>query len=307
MMSFDKLLFMHIPKTAGSSMNAYLESQFPPEQSILHLENQVFGVPMDQLPSFDDKNSLSAHLHYPTLNNIIDIKQFFTMTVLRDPLDQTLSHLGWMNRLGFAENKEELARYPDYIKHIVNRLHAMDLVSYFDTMDEHEKNFFDNCQTRYLLPVYGETELSEAHLEEAIANLQKFNLVGILEKFEQSLLLLAYYMNWRPPKKMPYNNPSRKKYFLDMESAGEEIKDRVHRLTRFDQKLYDAALEMFEHQKQKVFEELTREYPEFISSSGNESQQWEYLSKLQNTKGKKAVYKPKQSLRKKLKTLLRLG
>ena len=75
---------MHIPKTAGSSLNAYLEAQYPAAQSALHIENQVLGVPKEQLPTFEGKNFLSAHLKYDTLKDVLDVQQYFKMTMLRD-------------------------------------------------------------------------------------------------------------------------------------------------------------------------------------------------------------------------------
>ena len=158
-------------------------------------------------------------------------------------------------------------------------------------MNEHEKNFFDNCQTRYLLSIYGDIDLSLEHLNQAILNLCEFNLVGLVEKFEQSLILLAYYMNWQPPPKTPRQNPSDKKYFLNLETADDEVKERFARLIYYDQKLYCAARRIFDRQTRDVIQFIGREYPEKIKSL-DENDLWKTLTEFLFTYGKKAAYEP---------------
>ena len=259
------ILLMHIPKTAGTSLNAYIESQVSQEKSHLHIENLILGQKNPDLDRLENKRFLSAHLKIDTLRRYLDTDRYFTVTMLRDPTRQTLSHLAWVKRLADPQNQRELDNSPEYIKTIVDRISSMDLVAFFDTLTREEKNFFDNCQTRYLLPFHGEVDLTPAHIQEALQKLLRFDAVLLTERYQASTALLAFYMGWQPPAQPRVLNISKKKYFIDLETANEEIKQRFERITRYDQMLYEAAEEIFSGQLRKMLMTLKREFPAAFS------------------------------------------
>jgi hypothetical protein len=256
-----RLLLMHIPKTAGTSLNAYLEAQYAPENIVLHAENQILGKTREETRGLDEKHLLTAHLKLDTLARFIDSDRFFKVTVLRDPVRQTISHFGWVRRLADPENQKEFERSPDYIKRIVERMEKLDLVEFIDTMDRLEKNFFDNCQARYLLPFHGDVELEDAHLPAALRQLESFDLVGLTERFYDSLLMLSFSMGWPPPRKTPKLNTSSKRYMIDLENGSPELQDRFHQITRFDQAVYAHAEVLFQRQLRTMLKTLGRDHP----------------------------------------------
>jgi hypothetical protein len=260
----DRVLLIHIPKTAGTSLNAYLKSQFYPHQCILHAENLILGKPRNEVKGLEEKLFISAHLKIDTLRKFINTEQYFRITMLRDPAKQTLSHLAWVRRLAAAENRNEFENSPDYIKKIVERISQLDIVEFIETMDRLEKNFFDNCQTRYLLPFHGDVDLTEKHLREAIKKLNSFDVIGLTERYYDSILIIAYYLAWMPPPEEQRLNPSDKKYFIDIENVDEEVKRVFKKITQYDNALYEQAQTIFEKQVRNMLSALRVEFHDSV-------------------------------------------
>lgn len=168
--------------------------------------------------------------------------------MLRDPMRQTISHLAWVKRLGDSKHIKNFDSSPKYIKRSVERIDRLDIVELIATLTQEEKSLFDNCQTRYLLPFHGNVELIKAHLLDALYKLHKFDLIGITEKYEESLLLLSFLMGWTLPQAQKKLNQSDRQYLIDIESANEEVKKSLERITHFDKELYRHARAAFERQ-----------------------------------------------------------
>ena len=182
--------------------------------------------------------------------------------MFRDPIKQTLSHLAWVKGIGDPERRAEYNRSPDYIKRTVERINSKDIVEFLASMDYREKNFFDNCQTRYLLPFYGEVDLTESHVKEALLKLSSFDVIGITERFYESILLISFLMGLIPPEQENKKNISNKKFFIDIDNADEEIKRWFRKLTFFDNLLYKYACGIFERQIRNMLVILQTEFPD---------------------------------------------
>ena len=247
-----RVLHMHIPKTAGTSLNAYLQTQFPAEAAVMHVESRILGFSPGEVEGLGDHRLYSAHLKWNTLADFFDLTQFFTVTVLRDPVRQTLSHLAWVKRLGAPDQKREFAAAPEYVRRIAERINTLSFVDFVDSMGRHEINFFDNCQTRYLLPFHGEVRLEERHMPQALANLDRIDLVGLTEQFEAFLGLLAQQMNWQPPPDEVRLHRSDPRHILAIGEQDAEAQARMDRLTYFDRQLYQHAKERFDQQLAEI-------------------------------------------------------
>jgi hypothetical protein len=235
-----RLLLVHIPKTAGTSLTAYLGAHFPRNRTLLHAENQVLGLSKAAAGRLDDYDLVSAHLKLDTLSKHLDVSRYYTVTVLREPAGQLNSHLAWVRRLADPKHHDELKHSPDYLKHTVERLEKLDLVEFIDTMGPDEKTLFDNCQFRYFLP-QGTKEVDESQVPDGLARMAGVDLVGTTERLYDFLLVLAFTMGWEPPQRAPRLNTGRRAYFIDPEAAGEELQKRFRRLTRFDELVHRQA------------------------------------------------------------------
>lgn len=87
--------------------------------------------------------------------------------------------------------------------------------------------------------------IGERECEQAIRHLDHFTVVGILEQFDASVLLMAQSLGW---KKVHYarSNQNRKKPKLTKMSARDRALIEAH--TQWDQLLYEAAVQRLEQQ-----------------------------------------------------------
>jgi hypothetical protein len=127
------------------------------------------------------------------------------------------------------------------------------------------------------LPTYGDSDLDETALFEAVHNLHRINLVGTNEKFEHYLVVLAYYMGWQPPQIAPQKNLSQQKYIIDPRVEGESFEAYLKKLTTYDQRLYQNALEIFERDVQNLLQLVrNRRHGEF----GEDALTWDAFEKF---------------------------
>ncbi len=82
-----KLVFLHIPKTAGQSVHAYLQGGFSAaEIAPSRMNNMLIGMTLDEIRRY---RLFSGHLDWALLDGIEPPK--FVFTILREPRDRILS------------------------------------------------------------------------------------------------------------------------------------------------------------------------------------------------------------------------
>lgn len=201
------LFLMHIPKTAGSSLNAFCASHYPCGWSATHLESlqnyQNFTSTMLRSMGF-----LSGHLTLQAVRSkdYID-DRFVTLTVLREPWSQLRSHLSWVRRLALPEHKVAFEQHAPMVQKAALRLHEQGPKRFLQSMDANEKKLFHNVQSRYLLNLF-QSDPQESDLELAFRNLRAFDIVGITERMRDSLKLLCTRMAWKKTRRLKRENVS---------------------------------------------------------------------------------------------------
>lgn len=95
-----KILFDHIPKCGGTSLKAYLSSQYPKWKIFLIIDQKSIesfkNMPKDKRLQYDliqghSANKLIDYVHPDTLK----------ITMLRDPIDRIISHYYYVKRTKF--------------------------------------------------------------------------------------------------------------------------------------------------------------------------------------------------------------
>jgi hypothetical protein len=227
-------IFLHIPKTAGTTLNHIMERHYPPHQ--IFSFGPVDGVeaftqlPLEQRHAF---RLVRGHMAFGLHAYVRPPYRYFTM--LRKPVERVISYYYFM-----------LER-PEHYLH--NSLHEnrMGLEAFvasgWSTMAE-------NAQTRMLSGVYhgppGFGELDETVLEAAKRNLrEQFVTVGLTERFDESLLLLRRYLGWN---KIYYQrqNVTRKRPSRRQISPQTLAVIRAH--NQLDLELYDYARALMDAQ-----------------------------------------------------------
>lgn len=238
--------FLHIPKTAGTTLNAILARQYSPDETHeIMMRGMSWLVPRPTLVprpliSLSKIRRLKSalgcgrtvrmiHGHFDlSIKKVLpgDVRLF---TFLRDPVERAISH------------------YYHYRRQIGDPIHPLAMRS---TLEEWVGGCglveMDNGQTRRLA---GEMNLAcgrvtQQLLERAKASLvQTFAVVGLTERFEESLILLQRAFGWTlhrfALRNVGDNRPRRTELSWETLKAIEEC-------NRYDLDLYRFAAGLFE-------------------------------------------------------------
>lgn len=227
------VIFLHIPKAAGSTLHAVLRRKYP--------KHQIYDVSTAQLPAFHalplqrraELALVKGHMPFGIHEHIPN--DFTYITLLRDPVERAISHYYYVLRRT--------------THNLHDRMKRMELEDYVTSGITHE---MDNGQVRLLsghdddLPFGG---CGEQHLREAIGNLREhFSVVGLAERFEESLLLMQHALGWITAPYYVKRN-ARLGRAPEIPAA---VRRRIADVNRFDIALYDYGRALFEAQTREV-------------------------------------------------------
>ncbi|NNK13105.1 MAG: hypothetical protein HKP52_02610 [Desulfofustis sp.] len=179
-------VFMHIPKTAGTSFNTLAQSVYPKGTAISHIEL----LPQSKYSSLAEYyNYISGHLRLGSIQESFNSENIDLYTILREPYAQLESHLKWL--IQTAANQEN--RYFEVTNPIIYNLGVKlgqvifadkdSLTEFVGNLNSVEAAFVDNLQTRYFLDRQPE-RVALDNVETAMGNSSLFKLIGITEKYD---------------------------------------------------------------------------------------------------------------------------
>jgi hypothetical protein len=256
------LLFLHIPKTAGSTLGRVVTYQYCPAEAV-EQPNQDPEVPLyggTYWPPFDfyrtyyppfeydgvdgerlarAKNVLAARSdeirvvmgHFPFGIHQLLPKSSTYLTVLREPIDRVVSL--YYHTLKYSNN-------PLHDRLVTEGISLKEFVSDIACKEA------DNDQTRRLSginPEFG--QCSVEMLEIAKQNLrERFSVVGITERFDETLVLSRRILGWHGstdywPSLVNKDRPRR-------ESLSSEAADTIAKHNALDAELYAFACQLFD-------------------------------------------------------------
>lgn len=261
----DILYYLHIPKTAGTTLIESLKKHFPSDSI---LEPQSWKQLSHNMPNdFSNFRLVKGHFGY-AVYRILPKKPVY-ITVLREPEEVVISHLKMLRRqqtprrrFNISENDtiSELILRP-VIKGLLNpQAHwlvaDLDVISLTKGLDlKLLDKFLLEDQAEFMLSHISDKKL----LEIAKERLSKFAFVGIVERFEESLFLLHYIMGWRPIRNIVQLNPTPTK--IEEELSKEAI-NLLKERTKVDKELYKFAEQIFENRFSQMVKELKEKHYE---------------------------------------------
>ena len=247
----DLVAFVHIPKTAGTTLNSILNHQYSPaETHEIMMRGMSLILPRPRiipkpLISFSKIRRLKAALAGHTVRLIrghFDMSlskhlpsntQFFTL--LRDPVERAISHFYHYRRAT-----------TDPIHPLAMRSTLIEWVSASGVVE------MDNGQTRRLA---GEMNVPCGRvtlqmLDRAKANLAKnFAVIGLTERFDESLILLHRQFGWPLQRVRDLNIGENRPQRTDLSKETRKILDDCN---HFDLDLYQFASDLFEQAVSKI-------------------------------------------------------
>jgi len=181
------LLFLHIPKAAGTTLHHVLERRYSRDVSY-RIDGFRVGQSLRALRDLPEEERLAlrvVHGHMP-YGIHRDIPRACTyVTILRDPVERALSHYYFVRRTTRHELHDDV---------VSGRLSLLDYVTGGTRIE------MDNGQTRLLSGVDYEVPfggMTRDHLDQATANLDRdFAVAGLSDRFDETLLLLRRALGW---------------------------------------------------------------------------------------------------------------
>lgn len=248
----DILYFLHIPKTAGTSLNKFVKSKYP--------DNKVYPfatyhqVYTNKKLNLDDFNMIAGHFTYSFVQNMK--RPVKIITVFRHPVSRTISaynhfmrepvHNYEFNKFKKCEIKEALNFYP----HL------------FSNQQTKHLGFSENILTmpRYKIPIpfsienwlefYKNIDMNIIY-QNAIANLDKLFLFGFTDRMQDFMKHLCKSFNWKMPEDHAKHNTAKDNQVKEDEISENVIK-KIEKLNEFDLKLYNYARQKYKEMNRKL-------------------------------------------------------
>jgi hypothetical protein len=182
-----RAIFLHLPKTAGLTLHGIIERQYAPQN--------VYTIDPTQIPesvqAFQGLHAarraeiymLKGHMNmYSEMHEFLP-KPVTYFTLLRDPIDRTISQYYFIRGM-----------QSHYFKDLIGDMSLQEVL-------ERDIAFtFNNQQTRWLAGErndIGYGGYKKEVLERAKRNLrERFAVVGLTERFDETLLLLKHTYDW---------------------------------------------------------------------------------------------------------------
>jgi hypothetical protein len=233
--SYDKLFFLHIPKTAGTAFGRVLKASVPEDRFFEHMESRqelFWSVQRDGKPFF-----LSGHFYFNDTREIIDRSDVFSLTVLRKPSEQFISHLRWVKFVGSPNYNGVIPPAMIDLARQLWQTPLSDVGAVGSIIDcEIGRRLFDNLHVQYLTKAM-DRPVDKRHLQDAIVNLYSFDLVLTLERLNQLRWFLKMY--FPDLRDITVTNVAPVNDQLDRHDPA--VIDLIQKYTLYDQTLYNAA------------------------------------------------------------------
>lgn len=190
-----KIAYMHIAKTAGSSVNHYFEALFGTDACRTFAEHDISaGENLSRLTERYDY--VSGHLFYGHFASLP--QDVFTFTTVRNPYAQLASHILWLDRYNRPALREQRDALPREVRDLISLIGTKDVgnVFHLDELLTHLPPYgvylFNNLQSRYL--VGDSANMDPLSLNDGtyvIAHLQKFDAYCSLDAIGSSIPRIA--------------------------------------------------------------------------------------------------------------------
>jgi len=221
-----RLFFIHIPKTAGTSLRRIVRQQYPGDQFI-----PVYSHDPAELESvrrkLDDGRVLYGHFSHG-LHETLETRGRY-IALLRDPVARVLSLYRHQRNNPRASHHSLVNSGP----------------TLRDLLDSNAIHELNNHMTRIVSGHVGIERLDDdAVLRRAVAHIERdFVLVGLVERMAETVALLSRLLDWRGTSELPWLNVGRS---ADSEPLDTPTRGAIERANRLDLALYHWAVARFE-------------------------------------------------------------
>lgn len=229
--SFDTLIFLHIPKTAGSTFHSVLNARYP-RDAIQNVFGSRYTEPAIEAFMARPREThahirlLKGHMPFGLHRNLPGRSAYITF--LRDPVDRVMSQYYYVRRNPHNPLHERVVGGNMSIAEFVSSGIAPGM---------------NNGQCRFLhgdIDEYAFDECPPAMLDAVRANIDAhFLCVGVMERFDESLLLMSQRVGWASPPHYIRKNVSKTR--TSIRSLDDDDREVIESFNQLDLQLYAAA------------------------------------------------------------------
>ena len=222
------LIYVHIPKTAGTTLYSILKRNLERDRIFFaHTAADLASLPAEERVRLQ---LIRGHFPYGIHRCLSQPVEY--ITILRDPIERTIS------------NYYYVLRSPDHHLHERVVSQKMGLKEY---ILECPNKQLDNGQARMISGDGFQAPFGKCGrelLEQAKHNLQNsFSVVGLTERFDETVLLMARRFGWKRTHYVRRNATEKR---LPREQLDPEILEAVKAINALDLELYAFAKTLFE-------------------------------------------------------------
>jgi len=234
------VIFVHIPKTAGTSLRNIIERNFQ-QHSIFTVDGrnprksiELFnGLAPEEKASF---SLIQGHAEFGSFKDLPH-RQVKHITFIRDPVSRVLSYYSYILSDSFRRPQAEMAE-------------GMSLRDYLLSKSDWQMN---NHQTRMIAgkvkPEYG--ACNEEDLARAKNNIINcFHFAGLVERFDESILAMSRSLGWKMPF---YKKANITRHRITRDAIDEEEIALIRHENRHDLELYEFIRSRFENSEMRTF------------------------------------------------------
>tara|TARA_R110000850_G_scaffold236880_1_gene361664 strand:- start:248 stop:997 length:750 start_codon:yes stop_codon:yes gene_type:complete len=244
-----KILYIHVPKTAGSSINKYFSNNLKSHR--FHIEG-INGLNKDICESYE---FISGHLPYNVIDKMLPLEEWITLISFREPVSYVISHLSWVRQLADQGEEERFNAHPKPFQRIARKMteynfsNPDDLSDLITWLEDENLLFLHNTQMYFLNGEHNRSTYSHSQVNAALKNLESIDLVGIQEDINQFMNMLSMKFEW-PANQVVMENVSHNKYGLDIND--DKITKALFPLYDKDVIVYEKAKKIFEQQAESL-------------------------------------------------------
>lgn len=242
--------FLHVPKTAGTSLRSIIEGQFasvricPTPEVIQGYGGNyppiryILEIPQDE---FDRYELVRGHYFYNMVERFS--RTPLRVTMLRKPKPRTISFLRHaMRNPNLAETSiNDLLANENFVQKYLRDYQVKLLALELDNSDPEKVPVDTN------VPLVSGPKM----LERAKAVLDEFEFVGLAEHFDESVELMAARFGWTVPEAAPALNRSPRQ-LTEREELSDESLEIIREATQLDEELYEHAVGVFQKMRDQA-------------------------------------------------------
>lgn len=248
-MNSDRLVFLHIAKTAGTTLDHILKENFLPSEIC---PERLSGISAWSTRTLSKYKYFSAHDSFDRFNTYIP-KPFQMVTVFREPIDRLISqYLYWRSHTDIHIEANNL-HYPRLAREYSLKEFLKFPIPIVRTLTE-------NVTAKYLTDhtMKNDWELwrdgdDQEMLDRALQNIAKIDVYGIAEFMDDSIDAICRHFDMAVPAVIPRLNETKNNKldgtacFEEMEDLkiDDETEELLVRLNRLDTIIYNEAAKPF--------------------------------------------------------------